>query len=172
MSNSEGLIYEKMKKFIQTIDQLRDFGLQSYISLPRIAVVGLQSAGKSSLLESIVGYDFLPRGTGIVTRRPLEMRLVHTTDPADPPYAVFDRDRSEKISDFNSITKRIVELTDKDAGLRKGIIEDPIVLTMHSHTMPDLSLVDLPGITKIPLKGSDHPENIEEVTVNLCTKYI
>lgn len=59
---NEGLIYEKMKRFITTIDELRDFGLQSYISLPRIAVVGLQSAGKSSLLESIVGYDFLPRG--------------------------------------------------------------------------------------------------------------
>lgn len=58
----EGLIYEKMKRFITTIDQLRDFGLQSYISLPRIVVVGLQSAGKSSLLECIVGYDFLPRG--------------------------------------------------------------------------------------------------------------
>lgn len=38
--------------------------------------------------------------------------------------------------------------------------------------MPDLSLVDLPGITKIPLKGSDHPENIEEITINLCAKYI
>ena len=69
-----------MKKFIQTIDQLRDFGLQSYISLPWIAVIGLQSAGKSSLLESIVGYDFLPRGSGLVTRRPVEMRLVHLTD--------------------------------------------------------------------------------------------
>lgn len=43
---------------------------------------------------------------------------------------------------------------------------------MYSNKMPDLSLVDLPGITKIPLKGSDHPENIEEITVNLCTKYI
>ena len=51
-----------MKWFITTIDQLRDFGLESYVDLPRIAVVGLQSAGKSSLLESIVGYDFLPRG--------------------------------------------------------------------------------------------------------------
>ena len=38
--------------------------------------------------------------------------------------------------------------------------------------MPDLSLVDLPGITKIPMKGSDHPENIEEITVNLCSKYM
>jgi hypothetical protein len=39
--------------------------------------LGTQSSGKSSLLESIVGLDFLPRGDGVVTRRPLEMRLVH-----------------------------------------------------------------------------------------------
>lgn len=40
-------------------------------------MVGTQSAGKSSVLEAIVGMDFLPRGEGIVTRRPLELRLVH-----------------------------------------------------------------------------------------------
>lgn len=36
-----------------------------------------QSSGKSSVLESIVGRDFLPRGTGIVTRRPLVLQLIH-----------------------------------------------------------------------------------------------
>lgn len=30
----------------------------------------------------------------------------------------------------------------------------------------------MPGITKIPVKGSDHPDNIEEITTNLCRKYI
>ncbi len=38
----------------------------------------LQSAGKSSVLENIVGRDFLPRGSGIVTRRPLILQLVYT----------------------------------------------------------------------------------------------
>lgn len=37
----------------------------------------LQSAGKSSVLEGIVGRDFLPRGAGIVTRRPLILQLVN-----------------------------------------------------------------------------------------------
>ena len=41
------------------------------LDLPQIAVVGGQSAGKSSVLENFVGKDFLPRGSGIVTRRPL-----------------------------------------------------------------------------------------------------
>jgi len=33
--------------------------------------------GKSSVLENIVGRDFLPRGTGIVTRRPLVLQLIN-----------------------------------------------------------------------------------------------
>ena len=50
------------KKLLTVIDQLRDAGLNEHISLPRVAVLGTQSAGKSSLLESIVGLNFLPRG--------------------------------------------------------------------------------------------------------------
>jgi len=55
-------LYENLRKVVNLIDELRDIGLQQHISLPRIAVLGTQSAGKSSLLESIVGMDFLPRG--------------------------------------------------------------------------------------------------------------
>ncbi len=61
------------------VDNLRDLGLEELIKLPKVVVVGSQSAGKSSLLEQIVGIDFLPRGSGVVTRRPLELRL--TYDP-------------------------------------------------------------------------------------------
>lgn len=167
----EGLIYEKMKKFIGTIDELRDYGLQSYISLPRIAVVGLQSAGKSSLLESIVGFDFLPRGEGLCTRRPLELRLVHSI-AVDEAYAVFEKYKNDKFTDFEMVKKKIEEYTDSDAGTRKAIIDSPIVLTIYSKNVPDLSLVDLPGITKVPLRGTDQPDNIEELTTDLCVKYI
>lgn len=38
-------------------------------------MVGSQSAGKSSVLEAICGRDILPRGSGIVTRRPLILQL-------------------------------------------------------------------------------------------------
>ena len=75
---------------ISLIDKLRDFNLNQYISLPRIAVLGEQSAGKSSLLESICGMNFLPRGSGIVTRRPLELRM--TKSPNDVPYFEFPLD--------------------------------------------------------------------------------
>jgi len=60
------------------MDELSDIGLHSEISLPKICTLGTQSSGKSSVMESVVGLDFLPRGSGVVTRRPLELRLCHT----------------------------------------------------------------------------------------------
>ncbi|KAF4730049.1 vacuolar protein sorting-associated protein 1, partial [Perkinsus olseni] len=63
-------LYDNLRRLINVVDELRDVGLQKIINLPRIVVVGTQSSGKSSVLESIVGLDFLPRGDGVVTRRP------------------------------------------------------------------------------------------------------
>ncbi|KAI9325076.1 Dynamin central region-domain-containing protein [Obelidium mucronatum] len=66
---------------IQTINKLQDafntVNVANPIDLPQIAVVGSQSSGKSSVLENIVGRDFLPRGSGIVTRRPLVLQLIN-----------------------------------------------------------------------------------------------
>jgi ABC-type branched-subunit amino acid transport system ATPase component len=61
-----GSLFDNLRNLISLIDSLRDIGVQEYISLPRIAVLGTQSAGKSSLLESIVGMDFLPRGDVVI----------------------------------------------------------------------------------------------------------
>ena len=61
-----GTMWQQLRKLINVIDELRDVGLQQYIKLPRIAVLGTQSSGKSSVLESIVGLDFLPRGDVIL----------------------------------------------------------------------------------------------------------
>lgn len=83
MDNNTGGLFENLRKYISLVDKLRDIGLQKYISLPRIVCLGTQSSGKSSLLEQIVGIDFLPRGEGVVTRRPLEMRLVNISKSAN-----------------------------------------------------------------------------------------
>ena len=67
-----------MISLIPVVNKLQDvFGAigQPSIGLPQLTVVGSQSAGKSSVLENIVGRDFLPRGTGICTRRPLVLQL-------------------------------------------------------------------------------------------------
>ncbi|KAG8237709.1 hypothetical protein J437_LFUL017497 [Ladona fulva] len=69
-----------MEALIPVINKLQDvFNTigADVIQLPQIVVVGTQSSGKSSLIESLVGRPFLPRGTGIVTRRPLILQLVY-----------------------------------------------------------------------------------------------
>lgn len=99
--------------------------------MPRIASLGGQSAGKSSVMESIVGVDFLPRSEGVCTRRPLELRLVHSID-SDKPYAIFDAYPDKKFNDFSTVKKTIEDLTDKVAGSKKNIVDDPIILTIYS----------------------------------------
>lgn len=53
------------------------------------------------MLEAVVGKDFLPRGTGIVTRRPLVLQLVHLENPDEREYGVFLHRGQEKIYDFS-----------------------------------------------------------------------
>lgn len=138
--------------------------------MPRIAVLGGQSAGKSSVLESIVGLDFLPRGDGVCTRRPLEMRLTHLHDDAKPWFVFPEEIPGKKFANLSEVRDNIIGLTDKVCGKSKGIIDKPIVLQIYSHTCPDLTLIDLPGITRIPIAGQD--QNIEKVTKDMCHRYV
>lgn len=70
-----------MDQLIKVVNKLQDAfstaGVNNPIDLPQIVVIGSQSSGKSSVLENIVGRDFLPRGSGIVTRRPLVRLDMH-----------------------------------------------------------------------------------------------
>lgn len=63
----------------------------------------------------------------------------------------------------------IESLTSKVAGSAKGICDEPIICQVYSSTVPDLTLVDLPGITRIPI--GDQPKNIEEITKGIVKKY-
>ncbi len=165
--DNDNILFKKLRKLINLVDQLRDCGVQEYIQLPRIASLGTQSSGKSSVLESIVGLDFLPRGDGVVTRRPLELRLNHTTD--GKPWAIFDEVRGEKFYDFNKVRETIEQLTDDVCAGEKNIVDKPIVLNVFSTTCPDLTLIDLPGITRVPV--GKQPKNIEEITKKMATRY-
>lgn len=61
-------------------------------------------------------------------------------------------------------------MTDKIAGKTKNIVDKPIVLTVYSHTCPDLTMIDLPGITRIPIEGQD--KNIEQITRGMAHRYV
>ncbi|KAI5345808.1 PREDICTED: dynamin-related [Prunus dulcis] len=120
-------------------------------SLPSIAVVGGQSSGKSSVLESIVGKDFLPRGSGIVTRRPLVLQL-HKIDEGRE-YAEFMHLPRKRFTDFAAVRKEISDETDRETGRSKAISSVPIHLSIFSPNVVNLTLVDLPGLTKVAVDG-------------------
>jgi GTPase SAR1 family protein len=73
-----------MDSLIMVMNKLQDvfstIGTKQKVDIPQIVVVGSQSSGKSSVLESLVGKSFLPRGTGIVTRAPLVLHLINPTE--------------------------------------------------------------------------------------------
>lgn len=171
VEQNDSALFNKLRSMINLVDRLRDIGVEQYIELPKICVLGTQSAGKSSVLESIVGMDFLPRGEGLCTRRPLELRLNHVPENEGKPFGIFEEIPGQKFYDFDVIRQKIEELTDKKAGLKKNIIDDPIILNIKSHTCPDLTVVDLPGITRIRLKDSEQGEDIEKVTMGMAQKY-
>eukprot|EP00824_Muranothrix_gubernata_P000001 TRINITY_DN0_c0_g1_i1.p1 TRINITY_DN0_c0_g1~~TRINITY_DN0_c0_g1_i1.p1 ORF type:complete len:760 (-),score=142.76 TRINITY_DN0_c0_g1_i1:32-2056(-) len=94
------------------------------------------------------------------------------TDVNTKPWGVFEEIKGEKFFDFQKVREKIDWLTDQVAGKKKGIVDRPIILTIYSHTCPDLTLIDLPGITRIPLAGSDQPADIEKITKSMCHRYV
>ena len=122
--------------------------LQHSLQFPQLVVVGAQSTGKSSVLEAIIGKDFLPRGTGIVTRRPIILQL-NNTPKGSEEYAEFSHLKGEKIRDWSLVRREIEEETLKIAGENKGISSMPIIVRIFSPNVVNLNIVDLPGITKV-----------------------
>ncbi|XP_061523351.1 dynamin-1-like protein isoform X1 [Phycodurus eques] len=172
-----------MEALIPVINKLQDvFNTvgADIIQLPQIAVVGTQSSGKSSVLESLVGRDLLPRGTGIVTRRPLILQLVHV-DPGDvrknddmgregEEWGKFLHTKNKLYTDFDEIRQEIEAETERVSGNNKGISDEPIHLKIFSPHVVNLTLVDLPGITKVPV--GDQPKDIEIQIRDLILKHI
>ncbi|CAJ0946279.1 unnamed protein product, partial [Mesorhabditis belari] len=172
----------QMESLISKINKLQDVfavvgSREAEIQLPQIVVVGAQSAGKSSVIEAIVGRDFLPRGTGIVTRRPLILQLCHTAAEDEEKrkgregdWAQFEHTNAKIFEDFELVRKEIADETDRSTGTNKGIDDMPISLKIFSDRFPNLTLVDLPGMTKIPV--GDQPLDIEQQILKMIMHYI
>ncbi|KAF7690172.1 dynamin 3a isoform X1 [Silurus meridionalis] len=159
-----------MQDLIPLVNRLHEafgvLGRSCSLDLPQIAVVGGQSAGKSSVLENFVGRDFLPRGSGIVTRRPLVLQLIS----GGSEYGEFLHCKGRKFTNFDEVRREIEAETDRVTGANKGISSIPINLRVYSPYVLNLTLVDLPGITKVPV--GDQPPDIEYQIRDMIMQYI
>ncbi|GMG41543.1 unnamed protein product [Ambrosiozyma monospora] len=138
------------------------------LRLPSIVVVGSQSSGKSSVLESIVGQEFLPKGSNMVTRRPIELTLVNDNSLAAET-AEFPALKMFNMTDFSQVQKILFDLN-MAVPYEEAVSNDPIQLTIRSPRVPDLSLVDLPGY--IQVEAADQPVTLKNRIRELCERYL
>ncbi|KAL7170934.1 hypothetical protein ACSBR2_035736 [Camellia fascicularis] len=163
----------------------------SKVELPQVAVIGSQSSGKSSVLEALIGRDFLPRGCDICTRRPLVLQLENRSDSDDDgrEWGEFRHLPGKRFYDFSKIRLEIqgVEAgirvpdiwwlhqtmtaeTEREVGYNKGVSDKQIRLKISSPNVLNITLVDLPGITKVPV--GDQPGDIEARIRKMIMSYI
>ncbi|KAI9004129.1 P-loop containing nucleoside triphosphate hydrolase protein [Gaertneriomyces semiglobifer] len=156
------------KKLIEIRNLLKTVDSKDNMTLPSIVVIGSQSSGKSSVLEAIVGKEFLPKGSNMVTRRPIELTLIHTPEKHDV-YAEFPQLELGKMHDFKDVQRT---LTDMNLAVSETecISNKPIELRIYSPDVPDLTLVDLPGY--IQIHNRNQPEILKEKITDLCEAYI
>ncbi|KAL5577053.1 hypothetical protein UlMin_018752 [Ulmus minor] len=159
---------DRIRPLLDAIDRLRNLMvMEEGIELPTIVVVGDQSSGKSSVLESLARIS-LPRGQGICTRVPLIMRLKNSSNP-EPELSLEYKNKLIS-TDEDHVAEDINTATEEIAGDGKGISRIPLTLVVKKEGVPDLTMVDLPGITRVPVRGQ--PENIYDQIREIIMEYI
>ena len=154
------------------------------IEIPRLVVVGTQSSGKSSLLNGLLSMDLLPTGKTIVTRTPLNLQLNQTQGESKVEFGNYNQGiwKIEKtiaittptptIDEIDRIRDEIINITNKIAGTEKSVSSTPINLQIYSPHIPNLSLVDLPGLTMVACTDKGQPKDIKQQIRKLVSSYI
>nr|XP_045006414.1 interferon-induced GTP-binding protein Mx1-like isoform X2 [Jaculus jaculus] len=160
---------EKVRPCIDLIDSLRALGVEQDLALPAIAVIGDQSSGKSSVLEALSGVA-LPRGSGIVTRCPLVLKLKKLKKGEDWSAKISYEGIQREFSEPSEVEEEINKAQNLIAGKGLQISHNLIDLEVRSPRVPDLTLIDLPGITRVPV--GNQPADIEQQIKRLIRTYI
>ena len=158
---------------LDAIEQIRADLHAENIEVPGIVVAGAQSAGKSSLLESLSNIN-LPSGENITTRVPLILRLERDANVHERYAIISDTpdlvNSGQKVKHIENLPNKIIEYTNKMAGAGGSVYDKPIHVKVVSSDGPSMTLIDLPGITHLSMNDNQH--DIHEATVKLVEKYI
>ena len=154
------------------------------VDLPKLVVVGTQSSGKSSLLNSLIGLDILPVGKSMTTRTPLHLELIQSTNENRIEFGNYNNYNwiTEKKISINypnltteckeQIRMEIESQTINKAGNGLNISINPIYIKIYASNVPNLSLIDLPGLTSVAITDKGQPKDIKEQIISLVLNYI
>lgn len=160
-----------VRQVLDANDHLRSIGLGTEFDFPSIVAIGDQSAGKSSVLEAVSGVQLL-RGSGVVTRAPVELRLDGGGPPGGGCVARVEATGSNR---------RVVECDELGAAIndtmrsvlwsnRSDVTETPIRVRVTKSGVPDLTLVDLPGLARVAVQGQS--PDVPRLTKALAAHYV
>jgi GTP-binding protein EngB required for normal cell division len=183
--DTEGMLQRRMeahvRPYLDLVDQLRAVGIEQDLPIPQIVVMGDQSSGKSSVLEAMSNVPF-PRGKGLVTRCATELRMKRTA-PSSAWHATVKLSWPKKqplkagVVTREGLSDVITELTEalllaRGAGGERATFESEhsIIIELHSPDVPDLTIIDLPGIVRTHTTGQS-ADVMDEVN-GLLDKYL
>jgi len=154
------------------------------IDLPKLVVVGTQSSGKSSLLNALTGVDILPVGKSMTTRTPLHLELIQSTQECRVEFGHYNNCQWQQdkkipitypnvsVEQRDAIRNEIEIQTNVKAGSSLNISDKPIFIKIYASAIPNLSLIDLPGLTSVAITDRGQPADIKAQIIRLIQKYI
>ena len=169
-----------VRPYLDLIDGLRSVGIKQDVEIPQIVVVGDQSSGKSSVLEALSGVPF-PRGAGLVTKCATELRMKNNGNTSSVAWRAAARVQwgtpnkeqppgAGAKSTPEELGKAIEDLTAVLTEKATFCAEHSIVLELESPDVPDLTIIDLPGIVRTPVQGQTG--NVMNDVHALIAKYL
>ncbi|QSS53174.1 dynamin family protein [Histoplasma capsulatum var. duboisii H88] len=159
-------------ELLARLDDLRDLGFRRQLALPQLVVCGDQNSGKSSVFHAITGVP-LPTSTGLCTRFATEVILRRSDEVSVSvkirPGPDATPDHRHKLGIFSRSHNWLQDIPKlySEARLIMGLISDGrysldvLQLEASGPTLPDLTVVDLPGLINRP----GHHQRMEDVTL-------
>ena len=122
-------------------------------SFPRVVVVGLQSSGKSSVIESICGESILPKAMKMSTLKPIHITTIRS------------RERKFKIGDREVLTD--IEASQEIERLNNNSHSSKINVIVWSPDVYNSNLIDLPGLFVVASKEhADLPKKVKDLSIS------
>lgn len=176
-TEDSGIDTEVMRKAntLQALFSDNKLGLD--ISIPKLVVVGAQSAAKSSVLNAIIQYDILPTDRAMCTRVAMQIQLVN--DPSKNSVCFYLVESGElhlkkttQLTDAAAVSNDIQHFTHVLAGTQKGISMRELVVRISSPTVPNLIVTDCPGLVQIACTDQGQPADIKDQIRTLIKQQI
>lgn len=137
------------------------------ITYPELVILGMQSDGKSSFVESLCGFQFNLVDSNIGTRRPVIIQMRNDPSQESPRCTFLKEDgyKGEEIIPVEKMAEEIRNRTNEYCG-ESSIRSRPIVIRISYKNASNLTVYDLPGFRANP--EDPHGEYIKQLAQKIC----